>query len=38
MKTNKHNDGNEFRIKDYGFICIWGILMCTGIMILPGLF
>lgn len=38
MRTNKHDDRNEWRIKDFGLLAIWDILLCAGIMILPGLF
>ena len=37
MKTYKHDEKNEITIKDFGFICIWGILVFSSIMMLPGL-
>lgn len=38
MRTNKHDENNNFGIKDFGLLCIWGMILCTGIMMLPGLF
>ena len=37
MKTYKHDEKNEITIKDFGFICIWWILVLSIIMMLPGL-
>lgn len=37
MKTYKHDAKNEITIKDFVGICIWGILVFSSVIMLPGL-